>query len=73
MACRVGITTDPTQRKKDWQSKHPDLYNWEILGTHASKDAAQAHENRAARANGCASSPGGADAPGVWSVYRFYY
>ena len=73
MACRVGITTDPEERKRHWQRQHPNLYNWEILGTHSTKAAAQAHENHAARASRCVSAPGGADADGVWSVYRFYY
>ena len=57
MACRVGITTDPEERKRRWQRQHPNLYNWEILGTHSTKAAAQAHENRAARASRCVSAP----------------
>ena len=74
MACRVGITTDPERRKKEWQQKHPDLRNWIILGTHSTKSAAQAQENAEAKRRGCVSNPGGAGPEyAVWHVYYFEY
>lgn len=73
MACRVGITTDPESRKAYWKSVHPSLYGWTILGTYSTRAAAQARENAEAAAGSCAASPGGADAPGPWYVYKFSY
>ena len=74
MACRVGMTTNPGERKRYWESKHPNMYNWEILERHKSKSAAQAAEDRIARQYGCVSAAGG-DGPesGDWVIYRFQY
>ena len=74
MACRIGITTDPQGRKKDWVKVHPGLLNWQILGTHYTKTAAQKQENEEARRLGCVSHPGGAGREhDVWHVYYFNY
>ena len=74
MACRIGITTNPGERKRHWESEHPTLRNWEILARHPSKSAAQLAETRLARQHGCQASPGG-DGPeiGKWCVYKFDY
>lgn len=74
MACRVGITTDPNARMAAWRAQHPDLYNWQILKTHASKSTAQAAEIRIAQANKCVYGVGG-DGPEIatWYVYSFNY
>ena len=74
MACRVGMTTDPDRREKDWQRKYPGLRNWTILGQYSSKSAAQKRESLEARRLGCASSPGGGGAEAAtWYVYYFQY
>ena len=74
MACRIGITTDPERRKKQWQEKHPDLRDWKILGVHRTKSAAQAQETAEAKRRGCVSGPGGSGpAVATWHVYYFRY
>ena len=73
MACRVGITTNPGERRRHWESEHPTLRNWEILGRYKTKSDAQEAETKFAAHYGCHSSPGGADASGDWVVYKFDY
>ncbi|MDN5202523.1 hypothetical protein QQ008_14140 [Fulvivirgaceae bacterium BMA10] len=73
MPCRVGITTNPTERKAYWQNQVIGLTNWRILATYNNKADAQAHENRHALSHGCTAQAGGPNAPGVWSVYKFDY
>lgn len=73
MPCRVGITTNPDERKTHWQSKVVGFKNWRIIGRYQSRQRAQDHENRYARQNGCKAHAGGSDAPGTWHVYRFDY
>ncbi len=74
MACRVGMTTDPEERKRYWKSKYPNLYDWDILGHYSSKSEAQAAETQFASEYKCISFPGG-DGPesADWTVYRFKY
>ena len=39
--CRVGITTNLTQRESDWRRVYPNLYNFRTLETHSSKSSAR--------------------------------
>lgn len=72
MACRVGITTHPERRKKEWQLEYPNLRNWVVLGTYDTKSAAQTRENTEANRPGCAAAPGGSGPElATWHVYRF--
>lgn len=73
MPCRVGITTNPGQRKAYWENQVVGLSNWRILATYRSKAQAQAHENRHAASFGCQAHAGGPETPGTWSVYKFEY
>ena len=74
MACRVGMTTDPTEREAHWRREHPTLRNWKIENQYSTKSAAQAEENRLAAARGCASGQGGSgDEYATWYVYSFDY
>lgn len=73
MACRIGITTNPGERKRYWETQHSNLNSWTILERHNSKSDAQAAETRLAQQHGCVAAPGGADADGVWVVYKFEY
>ena len=76
MACRVGITTDPEKRKRDWEREHPSLRNWRILASGLTKKEAQNLETRLAKEQGCKNHPGGRntdDPTKPWSVYRFEY
>ena len=73
MPCRVGITTDPTTRRAAWEREVVGLTGWQILTNFTSRTQAQAYETQYAQTHGCEASPGGANAPGTWSVYRFDY
>ncbi len=74
MACRVGITTNPEERKKDWEKEYPGLKNWTIIARNLSYSDAQAKEDEYARKNGCISRPGGPDnGKNNWVVYKFDY
>lgn len=74
MACRIGMTTDPDERKSFWMRQHPNMRDWQILEECLTKSAAQDAENRLAVEHGCVSS-GGGDGPefAVWYVYGFNY
>jgi len=74
MACRIGITTNPGERKRYWEGQHRNLRNWTILSRHRTKTAAQAAETLEARRRRCQASPGGAGPEqGNWAVYYFEY
>jgi len=73
MPCRVGITTDPDARRAFWDNQVIGLTNWRILGKYRIRAEAQQYETQYASRYGCHASPGGADAPGPWYVYRFDY
>ena len=72
MACRVGITTDPDRRRREWELEYPNLRDWQVIGTHLSKTAAQAQETVEAARRGCAASAGG-DGPEVATWYVYYF
>lgn len=74
--CRVGITTDPSRRKRQWESETgSSLPTWQEYGPYATRQEAQTAEDQLARINGCTSHHGGAnpDKPSDWYVYVFYY
>ena len=74
MACRIGITTDPQERKRFWQRQHRFVRNWQIISTHRTKTAAQRQERALAARYGCVSHPGGAGPErATWYVYYFEY
>jgi len=73
MPCRVGITTDPDTRRAYWQNQVVGFTNWRILKSFRRRAEAQEYETQYAKRYGCQASPGGADAPGTWYVYRFDY
>lgn len=73
MPCRVGITTNPVNRKADWETKVIQLKNWKILASYNSVKKAREHEDRYAERYGCQSSHSGIDNKGPWHVYRFEY
>lgn len=74
MPCRVGITTNPAERRRYWESQHSTLRNWRILASGLKKSAAQRRENEEASQRGCRAAPGGAGSENdSWSVYYFEY
>ena len=73
MPCRVGITTDPDRRKREWKFRHPTLKNWEIVSWHRTRSAAQQKEDEIAHSLGCDAHHGGAEPAYAdwWYVYVF--
>ena len=73
MGCRVGISTNPEQRKKDWENEYEGFSDWQILAGPLSRDEAQKKEDEIAKERGCEAHHGG-DEPDVntgWFVYYF--
>lgn len=73
MSGRLGITTNPVERRKYWLSQYPaTLKNWRILGTYPSKAMAQTAETLTASQWGYESHPGG-EGPeaATWYLYAF--
>ena len=73
MSCRVGITTNPEERKRYWQNRVNGFRAWNIIGQYPTKDQAQQHEDNYARQSGCEAHAGGPDTPGTWYVYTFQF
>ena len=74
MACRVGITTDLERRRREWLEEHPNLENWELLGTYSSKTEAQKAETEYAKEYVCEAHTGGSGPEyATWYVYKFDY
>ncbi len=73
MGCRIGMSTDPEERKRYWESQYEGFADWEILAEGLSKDAAQEKETELAAQRGCESSPGGEGPDEGWSVYYFTF
>lgn len=73
MPCRVGITTNPQERRAFWESQVHGLRNWRILAKYSTKKEAQDHETRHALSYNCKASGGGRDADGIWHVYKFEF
>lgn len=74
MACRIGITTNPGERRQYWEGRHPNLRNWQILGRYNTRRDAQRAESRLALRYNCHAHQGGAgDEYAEWCVYKFDY
>lgn len=74
MPCRIGITTNPDNRRAFWDGRVQGLNRFQLISKHYSKSAAQAAENQKADAHGCNSNPGGSGPElATWYVYHFFY
>ena len=82
MPCRVGITTNPEQRKRYWENRVTEFRNWQLHGYHKEKGDAQEEENRLFRRcrvhekhrGTCHAHHGGGDPDEEgWTVYSFDY
>lgn len=41
---RVGITTRPIERRKEWEREYPSMFDWRIIRKNLSRDKAQQEE-----------------------------
>ena len=73
MSCRVGITTRPEGRKREWKLEHPSMSNWKIESKHSSRKEAQKEEDRLAVQRGCDSHHGGDDPDDPFATWYVYY
>ena len=74
MACRIGMTTNPGERKRHWEGEYPALCNWMILGRYKTRSEALQAEITLAQQHGCVSvSDGDGDENDDWVVYKFDY
>ena len=73
MVKRVGITTDPEERRQHWENEHPSLRQWKIVFKGLTYEQAQEEENLYIN-KGYQGHPGGEKKPGsIYSVYTFEY
>ena len=74
MPCRVGMTTNPERREREWRAEYPSLWGWTVEGGNYTKNQAQDRENQLAVQYGCQAHPGGDGSESDnWYVYWFYY
>ena len=83
MLCKVGITTNPEEKREYWQNQTTGFANWQILEIFRSKTAAKEFETAYALRHGCEAELGGSDVPVTekesatehdwWYVYHFDY
>ena len=75
MGKQVGITHDPEQRKKSWESERPGLTGWKIVESGLTHKEAQAIEDDYVdNKKGYNGHAGGEKIPGKkYSVYTFNY
>ena len=73
--CRVGMTTNPTRRKAEWEAEIPNTTDWTWFGPYNSRKDAQATETLCAALYGCEAYPGGREPENnkSWWVYKFTY
>ena len=71
MACRIGISMTPDERRAHWERQCLNLRNWQIRGPYTKSVAQQQETSEAARL-GCSASPGGPGPENAnWYVYFF--
>ena len=74
ISCRIGMTTDPDRRKKEWERKENCVRNWKILGKYQSKKLAQEIEIKEAKKQNCDYHSGGrGKEKDNWFIYRFEF
>ena len=80
MPCRVGITTNPSDRRTFWEGQVVGLRNWTQQYIGSKNDAQNAENSRQASCNGngrrghCHAHHGGGDPETIgWYVYEFDY
>ena len=73
MPCRLGITTDPGEKRKYWQNQVEGLSYWQILTSFEAISQAQTFEIQFAKAHGCQASLDSDDASGTLYIYHFEY
>lgn len=73
--CRVGMTTNPTRRKAEWEAEIPNTTDWAWFGHYNSRKDAQAFETYLASIHECESHHGGREPENnnPWWVYKFTY
>ena len=74
MPCRIGMTTNPGERRRHWEGRHPTLRDWQILQRNLTYSQALREEERLAKQYGCHQAGGGQYVAGVnYVIYRFDY
>lgn len=68
MPCIIGMTTDLSRRKAEWEREYRFLRNWRVFQSGLSRAQAQALETQLAAQYGCDSHHAGnaPDIPSSW-------
>ncbi len=78
ISCRIGMTTNPERRRKEWKRDYRkqgnNITSWSILNTYQSKTSAQKFETKEAKKQNCEANPGGkGPEKAIWYVYKLEY
>ena len=78
ISCRIGMTTNPNRRKKEWERKYRKqgntIVSWNILNNYNSKTFAQEFETKEAKKQNCEAHPGGkGPEKAIWYIYKLEY
>ncbi len=78
ISCRIGMTTNPERRKKEWERDYRkqgnNIISWNIVKTYKSKSAAQEFETKEAKKQNCEAHSGGrGPEKATWYVYKLEY
>ena len=72
MACRVGMSTNPSERIQHWKNEEGHTHH-QILASGLTYDEALKRERNEAQTRNCRQSSGGQRVSGrVWSVYHVW-
>ncbi|MBT3784984.1 hypothetical protein HOF92_08400 [bacterium] len=72
MSCVVGITSDPWSKRRNWESLHPEMENWEIIGEASSIEEAEKLKTAHAKEHGCDEAMPSAEPDSEqWFVFHF--
>lgn len=72
MTCKIGITTNTFFKKRNWESLHPEMDAWEILGQASCEEDAKKIMRNHADLHGCEEVMPSAEPEGEsWFIYHF--
>ena len=73
MPCRIGITENPSKKRKYWQHQVVELSHWQLLASFDSSSEAQAYMTQFAKLHGCHVSEDYDSTSYKLCIYHFEY
>ena len=73
MPCRIGITENPSEKRKYWKKQVVGFSDWQILASYESSSEAQAYMTKFATMHGCHMSEDYDSKSDKLCIYHFEY